>query len=104
MARVKFLASKILESKILLENRKKVRVRKVRVQLEGSQYLHMSEVQVFDQNGVNVALNKPARQSSTYSSSSAWSASNTASNAVNGIFTDFSCTGLDQGKYTHSQL
>ena len=100
MARVKFLASKILESKILLENRKKVRVRKVRVQLEGSQYLHMSEVQVFDQNGVNVALGKTATQSSTIGSSSASS----ASNAVNGIFTDFSHTGLDQGKYTHSQL
>ena len=92
MARVKFLASQILGKR---------KVRKVRVQLEGSQYLHMSEVQVFDQNGVNVALGKTATQSSTITGSSSASS---ASNAVNGIFTDFSHTGLDQGKYTHSQL
>ena len=89
MARVKFLASQILGKR---------KVRKVRVQLEGSQYLHMSEVQVFDQNGSNVALNKPATQSSTETGSTS------ASNAANGILTDHSHTHLDQGKYTHSQL
>jgi hypothetical protein len=41
-------------------------VRKVRVQLEGRNHLHMREVEVFDTSGVNRALNKPATQSSTY--------------------------------------
>ena len=50
---------------------------RVRVQLAGTNYLNMNEVQVIDLNGVNVALNKPATQSSTFGSY-------TASNAVNG--------------------
>ena len=82
MARVKFLASQILGKR---------KVRKVRVQLEGSQYLHMSEVQVFDQNGSNVALNKPATQSSTETGSP-------ASKAVNGDLTDASVTNWEAGK------
>ena len=32
----------------------------------------MREVQVFDMNGVNVALNKPAKQSSTLNNNAAW--------------------------------
>ena len=37
---------------------------RVRVQLEGRDYLHLREVEVFDLHGVNRALNKPATQSS----------------------------------------
>ena len=44
----------------------KASVHKVRVQLEGTNYLHLREVQVFDQNGVNRALNKLATQSSPF--------------------------------------
>jgi hypothetical protein len=72
-------------------------VRYVRVQLDGKQYLHMSEVQVFNQNGVNVALGKTATQSSTYSIDH-------ASKAVNGILTDTTHTQLDQGEYHELQL
>ena len=64
---------------------------KLRVQLEGSNFLHMREVQVFDKNGLNVALNKVATQSSTFAS---WS----ASYAVNGNLNDLSHTELNQGK------
>jgi hypothetical protein len=65
--------------------------RKVRVQLEGTNYLHMREVEVFDQSGVNVALNKTATQSSTVGSE-------TASKAVNGNLNDRSHTDLNAGK------
>ena len=85
MARVKFLASQILGKR---------KVRKVRVQLEGSQYLHMSEVQVFDQNGSNVALNKPATQSSTYIENNLYYP---ASNAVDGNTTTFSKSLSESG-------
>ena len=40
--------------------------RKVRVQIDRKEYLHMPEVQVFNYNGVNVAKGKTATQSSTY--------------------------------------
>ena len=43
-----------------------VLVHKVRVQLEGRNYLHMREVQVYDTSGVNHALNKLATQSSPF--------------------------------------
>ncbi len=66
-------------------------IRKVRVQLEGTEYLNMREVQVFDQNGENVALNKAATQSTTLTNYP-------ASNAVNGNLNDFSATQLNQGK------
>jgi hypothetical protein len=77
--------------------------RKVRVQLEGQNFLHMREVEVWDQNGTNVALNKTATQSSTYST---WGAARPASDAVNGIvemtslsnLTDISHTGFDSGE------
>ncbi len=58
---------------------------KVRVQLEGRDFLHMREVQVFDKNGLNVALNKVATQSTT-------ATGHPASNAVNGNLEDFSHT------------
>ncbi len=67
---------------------------KVRVQLEGTNYLHMREVQVFDKNDVNVALNKVATQSSTIPSYQ-------ASNAVNGNLLSnlvYSSTQSNQGK------
>ena len=70
-------------------------VHKVRVQLLGANYLHMREVQVFDNSGVNRALNKPATQSSTYILHS-WG-SDEASKAVNGNLTDFSHTYSDAG-------
>ena len=41
-------------------------VHRVRIQLEGINCLHLREVQVFDYNDVNVALNKVASQSSTH--------------------------------------
>ena len=63
-------------------------VHKVRVQLLGTNYLHMREVQVFDTSGVNRALNKPATQSSF---------SSPASNAVNGNLNDMSHTNIDAG-------
>ncbi len=72
-------------------------IRKVRVQLEGTGFLHMSEVQVFDQNGLNLALNKPATQSSTNSYPTG--VLRPASNAVNGELTDFgSMSGYQAGK------
>jgi hypothetical protein len=65
---------------------------RVRVQLEGRNYLHMRDVEVWGTNGTNVALNKAATQSSTYDAGSP------ASNAVNGIFTDWTHTGEESGK------
>ena len=71
-------------------------IRKVRVQLEGSNYVHMREIQVFDKNGVNVALNKNATQSGT----TVWGDGGPASKAVNGDVTDFgSFSGYQAGKY-----
>jgi hypothetical protein len=43
-----------------------VRTRKVKIQLPGTQYLHLAEVEVFDEYGKNVALNRPALMSSVY--------------------------------------
>ena len=70
---------------------------RVRVQLEGTNALHMSEVQVYDTSGVNRALNKPATQSSTATGHS-WGP-DPASKAVNGALNDFSHTNEDAGKY-----
>lgn len=41
----------------------------VKIQLTGTDYLHLTEVQVFDEAGVNRALNKPTTMSSMYDSS-----------------------------------
>ena len=65
-------------------------VHKVRVQLEGTIFLHMREVQVYDMNGVNHALNKLATQSSTESGEE-------ASKAVNGNLNDWSHTHYSTG-------
>jgi hypothetical protein len=65
----------------------------VRVQLNNCGYLHLREVEVFDQNGVNVAFKKAAIQSSTYDDG------HPASKAVNGYLGDWSHTSLlDCGK------
>ncbi len=69
---------------------------RVRVKLEGRNYLHMREVEVWGKNGTNVALNKAATQSSTVED---FGALRPASAAVNGIFTDRTHTDNDQGKY-----
>ena len=67
-------------------------VHKVRVQQDFPNGLIIAEVQVFDHNNVNVALNKPASQSSTFGYHLALS-------AVNGNFNDFShTTSNDQGE------
>ena len=58
---------------------------RVRVQLDGQNYLNLSEVRVVDADGINYAVNKPATQSSTYKDYKDYP----ASNAVNGILTDF---------------
>jgi hypothetical protein len=70
--------------------------RKVRVQLEGTDQLSMSEVQVFDQNGTNVALNKTATQSGTPLFPLFLGVRYPASNAVNGDVTDFGSLSRDQ--------
>jgi hypothetical protein len=71
--------------------------RKVRVQLEGTGYMHVREVQVIDNNGVNLALNKIASQSSLGSYPSG--TTRPASNAVDGSNTDFgSMTGYEPGE------
>jgi endoglucanase len=69
---------------------------KLRVQLEGRDHLHMKEVQVFDKNGHNVALNKVATQSSiaTYPDN----VFHPASKAVNGDLSDGSLTNWEAGK------
>jgi hypothetical protein len=76
----KTIAKSVLDLVGILGN-----IRKVRVQLEGRDFLHMREVQVFDKNGLNVALNKVATQSTT-------ATGHPASNAVNGNLEDFSHT------------
>jgi hypothetical protein len=63
------------------------------VQLEGTNYLNMREVQVFDTSGVNRALNKLATQSSTTTPG------DEASKAVNGNLNDNSHTNNDAGMY-----
>ena len=72
--------------------------RKVRVQLEGTSMLSMREVQVFDNNGVNLALNKAATQSSTGEYPAG--IFHYASKAVNGNLTDFvgTLTGYEPGE------
>jgi hypothetical protein len=78
-------------------------IRKVRVQLERTNYLHMREIQVFDKNGLNVALNKVATQSGT--SEYPAGVSHPASDAVNGDVTGFgSFSGYQAGKYFNYQL
>jgi len=81
-------------------------VRKVRVQLDGKNFLHMKEVQVFNANGVNVALNKrystsqqsngTATQSSTFSGAGDLAYANKAINNIN-KWNDFSMTNEEEG-------
>ncbi len=72
---------------------------RVRVQLEGRNFLHMREVEVYDQNGVNRALNKPASQSSTYTYDyNGKTVTVDASYAVDGNWETSSHTNADNGK------
>ena len=74
---------------------------RVRVELDGQNYLNLSEVHVYDAYGFNYAKNKPATQSSTYKDYKDYP----ASNAVNGILTDFTNTNNDAGIYhTHERF
>ena len=67
-------------------------VRKVRVQIDRKEYLHMPEVQVFNYVGGVVSFGKTATQSSTYEGL-------TASNAVDGKFDTFSHTNNNFSEY-----
>ena len=88
--------SQLAESvSVMLESASLLLPSRVRVQLAGTNDLNMNEVQVFDLNGANVALKKPATQSSTFGS-------HTASNAVNGDLTDGSMTKNEKSTY-HTQ-
>ena len=69
---------------------------KVRIQLLGNNVLNLAEIQVLDSSGTNIALNKPAVQSSTYSGHA--SHDFRASKAINGDLTDFMHTNEEQGK------
>jgi len=69
----------------------------VRVQLVGRNFLHLTEVMVYDQSGNNVALGKPSRQSSSYSGY-------LASSANNGNLQDFSHTEEEQGAWWEVDL
>lgn len=44
----------------------RIKTRRVKVHLPGTNYLHLAEVQVFDEFGNNAALNMPARMSSVF--------------------------------------
>ena len=55
---------------------------KVKIQLQDTDYLHLSEVQVFDEVGVNRALNKPSTMSSLYNS---YAADESPGQGVDGI-------------------
>jgi hypothetical protein len=67
-------------------------IRKVRVSVASSVKINLKEVQVLDQNGVNVAQNKTATQSSTFGEYS-------ASYAVNGNPDDAGSMTNPGGKY-----
>jgi hypothetical protein len=71
--------------------------RKVRIDLGRAENLHMREVQVFDYNNVNRALNKPATQSSEFSLPSEYP----ASNVVDGNLNTISHTSNNIGKCHH---
>ena len=69
-----------------------VAVRKIKVKVNtGNSVLNLGEIQVFDINGVNVALGKPVIQSSTYGGM-------VASNVVDGDPDTFSQTKSQHGK------
>ena len=76
---------------------------KVKIQLSNTDYLHLSEVQVFDQSGVNRALNKPTTMSSIYDSSTSDESSGMA---VDGITTgvNFFQTDIEFGAWWEVEL
>jgi hypothetical protein len=69
---------------------------KVKIQLEGSNYLHMREVKVYDNRDVNVAQNRPATQSSNMTGPYAAAV---AGRAVDGNLTTISHTNIQTGKW-----
>ena len=71
-------------------------IRKVKIQLEGTNYLHMREVQVLDYHDVNVAQNRPATQSSNMTGPDAAAV---AGRAVDGNLTTYSHTNNQIGKW-----
>ena len=74
-------------------------VRYVRVQQDGLGYLHMREVQVFDQNGVNRAQTRTASQSSTNTHNNVQlPASNAVDDELIGVKNIGSMTGYSTGK------
>ncbi len=70
------------------------RVRRVRIEIPRTEWLNLREVQVFDLNNTNVALNKIATQSSEHNPQV-----EAASEAVDGNLVSFSHTGYASGKY-----
>jgi len=79
----------------LLYNAAPVYIRKVRIELTSSDFLHLREIEVFDMSGVNIAEGKPATQSSTQNSNEA----NEAGRAVDGDFSTSSWTTWSSSKY-----
>ena len=74
-----------------------VNVRKVKIQLKGTNCLHVREVQVLDNSGANVALRKYATQSSTLVGPEPFPLS--ASSAVDDNLNTYSHTKSEQGKH-----
>ena len=70
-------------------------VTKVKIKLEGTNYLHLREVEVYDDKNVNVALNKTATQSSNMTGPDAAAV---AGRAVDGSLTTISHTNSGPGK------
>merc|ERR1739845_142093 len=68
---------------------KSLPARKVEVKLAGTNYLSLAEVEVYDASGHNVALESAG---ATATQSSLWSASDPASDAINGNLDDYTHT------------
>ena len=73
-------------------------IRKVRVQLTNKNILHMREVEVYNTDGVNVALEKAALQSSTLQNSPAWK----PESGNDGNLDSLMQTNSEQGEFTLS--
>ena len=95
-----------LESKTFGSCPSEIVASRVRVQLESRNcdiYLHMREVEVWAKNGTNVALNKPANQSSTWVLEGLpFPASNAVDGVVDIAFPNMSYTLFEQGKCRES--
>jgi surface protein len=86
--------SKMFMSSACPNKKSPLDVRFVKVQIIGrSEYLHMAEVQVYDESGNNIAIGRPTTQSSTYEGNPAWG----PGKAVDGNQDTHDHTGLDLG-------